>query len=802
MRGTPTRTREGRLWYLALAMVITVGACSEDGTGPETGDGPAAVDDYVASLGSWEQFAPPVSSANEPAGDTSLADEVVEEPDVNGDLKNVTYQCTETPYSITDTPREIVMYEPNASIMWVGNLIQGASYKDGQGSFQELSIRQRDTLRLSIDLLTGDNFAEVPSPSLTTVQSAIGDLIQRATDAGHRAGSSIDYEEQLTYSVEQAALQLGLSARYLGGKAKTELNVSRAANERTLVAHFVQKMFTIAIELPQQPEDVFSDELTQEIWDQQVAAGNVGPNNLPVYIAQITYGRTLTYSLTSSHSEHRMQAAISASYDGLVGGGSGYTEAELRETLGQQNIKVTAIGGEGQNVLDLISSGDLKAYFNEDAALTSARPISYQLNFLGDNSIAKVAETSEYTLRECTHKPAAGGRFEFLALQESAAPVATPYRVLSGDLNGDGLGDLVWSHLTSGTNEFAVGFGQSDGTFDIRSAATHPSSPPEGWSSGFVAHVGDFDDDGMDDLVFNKSTNTSTNAIYLAISDGNGTFAWRDRIEHPAPSWGPEWETQLGDLDGQNGTDIVWSSRGNSHNYTWIAMNNGDGTFSFPARRDLPGTGWGSYRLKIGDINGDLSEDLIWNTVASHNRTYVGRSNGNGTFTLVGPVDAAVVNGWGNYGLQQGDINRDGRTDLIWTDLDPTRTPTPIHRALGLADARVSHLGWQGVDRVSDAPLAQHIGDFNGDGGADVLWNEMDVGVNHVWIGLGNVNGGFDFTPLDQEHPASAGSEDWTAFTGGVLVLDVDGDGRDDMVWNERGATNRIYVARARPAGS
>lgn len=800
MRTTPTRAH-GHVALLFALMALLATACSDSTTGPDPGP-PTDVNGYVAGLGKWTDFAPPKETSNEPADSSAVVEETVEES-IGGVLENVTYQCTETPYSLTDTPRAIVMYEPNASIMWVGNLIQGASYKGGQGSFQELSIRQRDTLRLSIDLLTGDNYAEVPSPSLTTVQSAIGDLIQRATDAGHRSGSSIDYQEQLTYSVEQAALQLGLSARYLGGSAKTELNVQRAANERTLVAHFVQKMFTIAIELPQQPEDMFSDALTSELWDQQVAAGNIGPNNLPVYIAQITYGRTLTYSLTSTHSENRMRAAISASYNGLVGGGSGYTEAELRETLGQQNIKVTAIGGEGQNVLDLISSGDLKAYFTTDAPLTSARPISYQLNFLGDNSIAKVAETTEYTLRECAPKPAAGGRFQFMPLQESAAPVTTPYQVLTGDFNGDGQGDLLWSHLTSGVNEVAVGFGQTDGKFDIRASATHPATPKEGWSNGFVAHVGDFDGDGSDDLLFNRSTNADSNAIYLAMSNGDGTFTYADRMTHPAANWGSEWRTLVGDLDGQNGDDIVWNAPLSSGNYTWIALSNGDGTFTFADRIALGGTGWNRYRWTLADVNGDLDTDLVWNhTSDSENRTYVGRSNGDGTFTLVGPMDLNI-NGWGNYIFQHGDINRDGRADMIWMDLTPTRDPTPIHRALGGANAGISWLTpYQGVDRPNNSVLASYIGDYNGDGGADILWNERDVGVNHVWIGLGNVNGGFDFTPLDQEHPASAGSEDWTAFSGGVLVLDVTGDGRDDMVWNERAATNRIYVAVAQPSGS
>jgi hypothetical protein len=35
-------------------------------------------------------------------------------------------------------------------------------------------------------------------------------------------------------------------------------------------------------------------------------------------------------------------------------------------------------------------------------------------------------------------------------------------------------------------------------------------------------------------------------------------------------------------------------------------------------------------------------------------------------------------------------------------------------------------------------------------------------------------------------------------FAGGVLILDVNGDGRDDVVWNDRSVTNRIYVALAR----
>lgn len=375
---------------IALSVAFLL-ACS-DGGGPET----TSVDDYVGSLGSWDVFSPVLPSQDNATADTTRREEIVQD---------VKYACTVTQHSLTDTPTDIVMYEPNASIMWVGNLIQGQSYKGGLGTFQELSIRQRAPLRLSIDLLTGNNFAVVDHPSLTTVQSAIGDLIQRAQDAGHVSGSSIAFDSRSTYSTRQAALKLGLSAKWVGGRFHSTLNVTKNASQRTILAHFVQKMFTISIELPQSPDSFFSDEFTPSLLQQQKDAGNIGPDNLPVYLASVTYGRTLTYSLTTSYSENRMRAAISASFHGFGGGVDGYTESDLRQTLSQENLRVVAIGGEGQDVLDLISQGNLQAYFTADAPLTTAKPISYQLNYLGDNKLARVSETTEYLLEDCDAIP-------------------------------------------------------------------------------------------------------------------------------------------------------------------------------------------------------------------------------------------------------------------------------------------------------------------------------------------------------------------------------------------------------------
>jgi len=382
------------LTLLLISIVFT--ACSTQ-TVPISGTN-KNVSEFMSSLPSWSNAVSVVPDKNEATDSPSESFEEL--------VGDATYDCSTTPYSLTRTPDELVMYSPNASVMWLGNLIQGKSYADGLGSLQELSIRQRAPLTLSIDLLRGNNFKVVENPSLSTVQSAIGELIDDAQRAGHVGGSDASFTMEKTHSTEQASLQLGFSAHYLGAKAKGDLEYDTSASETTITAHFVQKLFTVSVELPQSPSDFFSAEFTNELLREQRDAGTLGEDNLPVYVANISYGRILTFHFTSSDEEERIRAAISGSYEGVSGGGSGYTEAELKTTLSTAKISIAAMGGEGESIKDLIRSGKLKDYFVGETALTSARPISYQLNNLAPgNPIAKVSETTTYNIKECTARP-------------------------------------------------------------------------------------------------------------------------------------------------------------------------------------------------------------------------------------------------------------------------------------------------------------------------------------------------------------------------------------------------------------
>lgn len=388
----PALRRHALTGLALVALALSLGACGGDD--PTSIEPVADVDGYLAALPSWEEFSPPLPNANVQIGDP------VEETHT---FEGTDYDCTVTEYDLTQNPREIVTYNPDSEILWLGALLQGKGYVDGIGSLQELPIRQRGPMKITIDLLTGDNTRTVNSPDAATVNSAIGELIQAASDAGHKAGSSIFYDEKQTYSLEQSALDLGFSARYMGSEVSGKLSFDQSFEENTLTAYFVQRMFTTSMILPQEPQEVFGPDFTEAQLQEQVDRGRIGEDNLPTFISSISWGRLMMLTMTSTYSVSDMKAALEASYESVTGdGGGGSVSGELLTILSNSEIQVVTVGGDDESALGLLKSGKLGDFFDTTASLTSARPISYTVRNLADNTIAKVSETTRYAIRECS----------------------------------------------------------------------------------------------------------------------------------------------------------------------------------------------------------------------------------------------------------------------------------------------------------------------------------------------------------------------------------------------------------------
>jgi hypothetical protein len=421
--GDYTMTLEGTAGDLKASTNLVVKVLDKNAAGAR-----ADYNAYSASLPGWPQYSPEKTDEDKATGSkTPLPDEIVD---------NVKYACTTTPYSLTRTPEQIVTYDPDSSILWVGALLQGKGYKDGIGSLKELPIRQRAPLTLSIDLLTENNTVTVQDPTVASVQQAIGKLIEEASKAGIKSGSKISFNSLETNELSEIALKLGLSYKWLSGGIKSNLSFQRKNDEKTITAHFIQNMFTISMVLPQTPEDVFSDGFTKDVLDRQIQLGNLGADNIPTYVASITYGRILTFTFTSSAKTTDIKAALDVSY----GSGSANLTAEQKKILSEAEIGVATIGGNASDALAIIRSGNLKEYFQTDAALTTAKPISYVVRNLGDTSIAKVSETTEYNVRECA-AIASGGNVTIPEGREYT--YVPPHTRGDRDFDGDGEGPDV-----------------------------------------------------------------------------------------------------------------------------------------------------------------------------------------------------------------------------------------------------------------------------------------------------------------------------------------------------------------------
>ncbi len=583
---------------LTLATVGLLAACGEDPGGvPTPTETPAEVGAYLTELPTWSAYtadvngptqAPTPVGPPEEAGADTVSVQQIEEDGTVTVLPDVVYQCTEQDYNMASNPEELVMYDPDVEILWPGGLIQGRSRK-ALGSFEGLPIAERAPLRVSIPSFAfAENFREVEGPNQATVGAAVGAIIGDATGRGIRAPSAIDFEMETYHSEESFALSANLSGRYLGFSGSIGTDISRDAAETTVTAHYIQRMFTVVVEGGQSPGAFFSSDFTQQKLQQQIDQGRMGPENLPIYVSNVVYGRMMMFSFTSTASESDIRATLNAAYDAIAASVELDLSAKQRKILETAKIQVTTRGGDAQNVLDIIRSGDWSQYFTEDAPLSTAAPLSYTLRNLGDNSIAGRTESTEYSIRECQAIPASPGSFAFLDPQIQDAPFTGGVTTLTGDVNGDGRMDLIWNQLQQGTNQLYVGISAGDGTFQFTAPFVHPESPTEGWGN-YTVHVADVNGDAFADLVWNYLD--WENKTFVGIGAGDGTFGTPSVRIHAANGW-TNYTLLVGDAMGPTGSgdgldDLNFVRFGGQPLGVYAGMSEGDSQFDFRPWRML-----------------------------------------------------------------------------------------------------------------------------------------------------------------------------------------------------------------------
>jgi hypothetical protein len=256
----------------------------------------------------------------------------------------------------------------------------------------------------------------------------------------------------------------------------------------------------------------------------------------------------------------------------------------------------------------------------------------------------------------------------------------------------------------------------------------------------------------------------------------------------------------LGDLNGDGVLDFVTANI-DADNVT-VALASGGGGFVPPACACAVPVGIAPSAVALGDLNGDGKLDAAVTNIISGDVTVL-LGSGTGGFTEA--PDSPVPVGFGPTALAIGDLNGDGRLDIAVVNSGQDDV-TPL-----FGDGAGGFVGGCGCGvLVGVSPRAIAIGDVNRDGRMDLItanWGSDDVSVL-----AGDGQGGFievAGSPFDVDlGGAAAGGP------ASVVVTDLDGDGKLDMAVADERAHNLTFfkgngaggfasgVAVALPAGS
>jgi hypothetical protein len=223
---------------------------------------------------------------------------------------------------------------------------------------------------------------------------------------------------------------------------------------------------------------------------------------------------------------------------------------------------------------------------------------------------------------------------------------------VSTDLNGDGIADLA---NVDSTGDHVLS-GQKNGTFTASNLAVSNS----GSGTNLVAS-GDLNHDGMADLVFEDG-----GAWRVYLSGGGGGFVPSGGLPGVSGVTGMvAGAVSVADLDGDGNGDVVvaFDNAGADHAHPSAAVSNsvyiwygkGDGTFDAPVVL-TPSRNY--YQLAVVDIDGDGKLDLV---MSDGYLLSVQRNLGNRRFG----AEQHLLAGMGINGITAGDVNSDGLTDLV-----------------------------------------------------------------------------------------------------------------------------------------
>ncbi|MBA2303532.1 MAG: VCBS repeat-containing protein [Acidobacteria bacterium] len=209
--------------------------------------------------------------------------------------------------------------------------------------------------------------------------------------------------------------------------------------------------------------------------------------------------------------------------------------------------------------------------------------------------------------------------------------------------------------------------------------------------------------------------------------------------------------------------DLLWHHQGDGSIAAWVM--NGTTLVSGTLVARVADTNW--KIAGTGDLDGDGYSDLVWQNIANGQLSAWLMRGQNVRETSPLSLPQVESTAWRIRAV--GDLDGDGKADLLWQHENGTiavwlMNGFQVRQGTTLNPSRVQDTAWQLVA----------IADFDRDGRRDLLWHHQEDGRIAVWLmnGLNQISG-------TVTNPGQVSDVDWKIRG----ATDLNGDGYPDIVW-------------------